>query len=368
MSEDSPNREPDPTTVGEPIVPQPEAEAVDAAPGAAPKAERRGLSRWLPYLVVAIVPAVIVGIAVAALARGGGGDKDRSAAVIDGFVHSNGPSDSAVTSFKGQFPPGFPKDFPVYSGAKPVSSFLVASDEGRHYFAVLSTSAPAVKVYDYYLGVMDKDPWQVSVATAGGEFTGMRFSNPGNPDVQGEVAIYKSTLDDLTNIYITYQDESTEAKRAEKPSTKYVPADSHSLPPGFPSDVTLYDKGGKPNVIETYFERGSGVVDYSISFLTKGSQGDVIKAYQDEFKKKGWETREPKTSTRDFALGLAFTNNKEIEGTVSVDTYEKDDQYQKVDLYVSVSKGSGTSSGPGTALTPRAGSTPASNPTPRQGN
>jgi len=305
---------------------------------------------------------------VLALAGGGGGEKDRSAAVIDGFVHSNGPSDSAVTSFKGQLPPGFPKEVPIYKGAKTVSSFVVASDEGRHYFAVLSTSDPAVKVYDYYLGVMDKDPWQVSVATAGCEFTGMRFDNPGNPDVQGEVAIYKSTLDDLTNIYVTYQDESSEAKRAEKPSNKYVPADSHSLPPGFPSDVPLYDKGGKPTVIETYFERSSGMVEYSLSFLTKASQGDVIKAYQDEFKKKGWDTRDPKSTSRDFSLGLAFTNNKEIEGTVAVDTFEKDDQYQKLDIFVSVSKGSGTSPSPGTALTPRAGGTPSSNPTPRQGN
>jgi hypothetical protein len=367
MSEDSPNREPDATTVGEPTVPELDVAPLDAAPAIASAPARRGPPRWLPYLIVAIVPAVVVGIAVALLA-GGGGDKDRSAAVIDGFVHSNGPSDSAVTSFRGQFPPGFPKDFPIFGGAKTVSSFLVASDEGRHYFAVLSTKATAVKVYDYYLGVMDKDPWQVSVATAGGEFTGMRFNNSSNPNVEGEVAIYKSTLDDLTNIYITYQDESAEAKRADKPSTKYVPTDSHSLPPGFPSDVTLYDKGGTPNVIETYFERSSGKVEYSVSFLTKGSQSDVIKAYDDAFKKKGWDTREPKSSSRDFSLGLAFTNNKEIEGTVSVDTFEKDDQYQKVDVFVSVSKGSGTSSSPSTALTPRAGGTPVPSSTPRQGN
>jgi len=308
------------------------------------------------------------------LLAGGGGssEKDRSAAVIDGFVHSNGPNDASVTSFKGQFPPGFPKDFPVYPGAKTVSSFLVASSEGRHYFAVLSTSASPVKVYDYYLSSLDKDPWQVSVATAGAEFTGMRFENPGNPDVQGEVAIYKSTLDDLTNIYITYQDESAEAKRAEKPDTKFTLSDSHSLPPGFPSDITLYDKGGKPTVIETYFERSSGNVDYSLSFLTKASQGDIIKSYTDDFTKKGWDTREPKSSSRDFALGLAFTNNKDIEGTVQVDTFEQDQSYQKVDILVSVAKGGGSSPGSGNkptaSLTPTTGATPPAAATPRQGN
>ena len=97
--------------------------------------------------------------------------------------------------------------------------------------------------------------------------------------------------------------------------------------------------------IETYFERSPGVTEYSISFLTKSSQGDVIKAYQDDFTKKGWDTREPKSSSKDFALAIAFTDNKQIEGTVSVDTFEKDDKYQKVDIFVSVSKGSGSGSG-----------------------
>jgi hypothetical protein len=365
MSEDTPTREPDSTPVVEPTVSEPVATPVEAAP---PARGGRGTPKWLPYFLLAVVPAVVVGILVGVFAGGGGGERDRSAAVIDGFVHSNGPNDASVTSYKGQFPPGFPKDFPVYSGAKTVSSFLVASEEGRQYFAVLSTSASPVKVYDYYVGILDKEPWQVSVATAGTEFTGMRFENPANPDVQGEVAVYKSTLDNLTNIYVTYQDESSEAKRADKPETKFVLGDSHSLPPGFPSEVTLYDKGGKPTVIESYFERSSGNIDYSVSFLTKGSQGDVIKAYQDEFKKKNWDTQEPKSSSRDFALGLMFTNNKEIEGTVSVDTFEQDGSYQKVDIYVSVSKGSGGGNRPATSLTPATGSTPARPPTPRQGN
>lgn len=361
MSEDTPSREPDSTPVSEPAVLEAQARP-DAAPVTAPARGSRGTPKWLPYFLLAVVPAVVVGILVGALAGGGGG-KDRSAAVIDGFVHSSGPNDAEVTSYKGQFPPGFPGNFPVYSGAKKVSSFLVASDEGRQYFAVLSTSASPVKVYDYYLGILDKDPWQVSVATAGGEFTGMRFENPSNPDVQGEVAIYKSTLDDLTNIYITFQDESADARRAEKPKSKFVLGDSYSLPPGFPGDITLYDKGGKPVVVETYFERSSGNVEYSVSFLTKGSQGDVIKAYQAEFEKKKWETREPKSSSRDFALAIAFSNGRDIEGTVSVDTFEKDGSYQKVDIFVSVSKGSGGGgSRPTASLTPTAGATP------RQGN
>jgi hypothetical protein len=352
MNEDTQNREPDPTDVAESATPEPDVAPPDATPSpvAPPAKTSRGTPKWLLYFLLAVVPAVIVGILVGALA-GGGGEKDRSAAVIDGFVHSSGPNDAEVTSFKGALPPGFPKDFPLYGGAKTVSSFLVASEDGRNYFAVLSTNATPVKVYDYYLGILDKEPWQVEVATAGGEFTGMRFTNPGNPDIQGEVAIHKSNLDDLTNIFITFQDESSDARRSDKPETKFTLGESHTLPPGFPSEVPLYTKSDKPVIIETYFERSSGVTEYSVSYLTRGTQGDVIKSYQDELTKKGWETREPKTTNRnDFSLGLAFSDKKQIEGTVSVDTFEKDDKYQKVELFVSVSKGSG-SPAPGT--TPR---------------
>jgi hypothetical protein len=362
MSEDTPAREPDQTPVADTTIPAPDAAPESVAPAAATPS-RRSTPGWLPYLLVAVVPAVIVGFVVYFVAGGDdGGGRDRSAAVIDGFVHSSGPNDADIKSYKGQVPPGFPKDFPLYSGAKPVSSFLVASDEGRQYFAIFSTSAPPEKVYDYYIGAMDKDPWQVQVAASGAEFTGMRFTNPSNPDVEGEVAVYKSDLDADTHIYVTFQDESADARRAEKPKTDFKLGESYALPSGFPSDVPLYDKSGKPIVIETYFERSPGVTEYSASFLTKGSQGDVIRFYEDELKKKGWEIREPPSqSSRDFALARAFTDNKQIQGTVSVDTFEKDSAYQKVDLFVEVSR-SGGGNQPGSRPSPQ------TSPTPRQGN
>src|SRR4051794_25757049 len=103
MSEDTPSREPDPTPITETVT---EPTPAEAAP--APVPVRRGVNPLL-LLLVAVVPAVIVGVLVLLLAGGGrSGEKDRSAAVIDGFVHSTGPNDATVTSFKGQMPPGFP--------------------------------------------------------------------------------------------------------------------------------------------------------------------------------------------------------------------------------------------------------------------
>jgi hypothetical protein len=362
MSEDTPSRAPDETPIGEPPVTEPAATYV-APPAESAPAPRRSLPSWWPYLLVAVVPAVIAGIVVYLVAGGdgGGGSRDRSAAVIDGFVHSSGPSDTLIQSYKGQVPPGFPSDFPIYAGAKPVSSFLVAADEGRQYYAIFATNAAPEKVYDYYLETMDKEPWQVQIAASGESFTGMQFTNPGNPDVQGEVAVYKSTLDPDTHIYVTFQDESPEARRAEKPKTDFVLGQGYNLPKGFPTDLPLYDKGGKPVVIETYLERSPGSTEYSVSYITKASQGDVIKYYEEELQKKGWETREPPaSSSRDFALARAFSDGKQIQGSVSVDTFERDGSYQKVDLFVEQSRGGGNQPG----ARPQVSATP----TPRRGN
>ena len=135
-------------------------------------------------LLLAVVPAVIVGIVVAALAGGGGGgEKDRSAAVIDSCVHSSSlmipPSRRSRP-----LPPGF--ETSRFSAAPRRSAPSRRVKEGSH-FAVLSTNAPPVKVYDYYLGVMDKGPWRSQWQRR--QRVHRHAFNSRRPDVEGEVAI-----------------------------------------------------------------------------------------------------------------------------------------------------------------------------------
>jgi hypothetical protein len=292
------------------------------------------------------VPAIIVGIAVGLLSGGndkgssGGGSDAQAAAIIDGFIHSSPSSDSDVSSYKGQLPPGFPKEFPLYKGATVVASFAINSADGANYFAVLSSADSPNKVYDYYLQTLDKDPWQVEIATTGDEFTGVRFNQPSEPDVSGEVAVHRSDLDKRTNIYVTFQ--SSAADSAKKPDKKFVPSESRSVPAGFPSDVPVY-KGKAPSVVtDTYMERSPGGVNYIVSFITKDSQDDVLSYYKSEFGKKGWTVSDSKDKNKGFAIAIDFDDGgKKTSGSVATDSFEKDNSYTKVDLYVMAGTGGG---------------------------
>ena len=294
---------------------------------------------WAPYLLVALVPALIVGALVYFLAGKDGGGGDSTVGILDGFIRLGPSSDDAVFTYEGKLPPNFPGDLPSYSGAKPVVSFAIGGEEGTSYFAVLGTSARPDEVYNFYLQALDKEPYQVEIARSGEDFTGLRFSRPDNPDVSGDVTIHRSEIDKRTSIYLSYQDlgEQTQAN-----DTPFVLGQSRKLPPGFPSDIPVY-KGSDSVVVDTYIQKGAGASNFIISFLTKDSQVDVLSFYRQEFQKRGWTVTDSDQEASSFALGIDFSDGQrqEISGSVTADTFEDDAAYTRVDLVLQVSASRG---------------------------
>jgi hypothetical protein len=323
-----------------------------------------GMPKWLPLFLLAVIPALIVGIVVALVASGGsssssdGSGDSQAAAIIDGFIHSSPSSDSTVLSYKDQLAPGFPKEFPLYKGAKVVASFSIMSSDGANYFAVLSTNDDPDKVYTYYQTAMDKDPYQVDISTAGEDFTGVRFTQVSNPDVAGEVAVHRSDLDKRTNIYVTFQASTTDTKA---PTAKFVPSPSRSLPDGFPaSDVPVYKGKADSIVTDTYKERSPGGIQYIVSFITKDSQDDVMSYYRKQFGDKKWTVSDSSDKNKGFAIAIDFDDGaNKTSGSVAADAFDKDNSYTKVDLYVMTNTGSGAPAAPGAPTAPAA---PGSNP------
>jgi hypothetical protein len=347
MSEDTPPPVVEPT-------PLPETESTPPPPSS-PTSAPKGFSlpMWLPLFLLAVIPALIVGIAVALVAGGGSSSSDdgQAAAIIDGFIHSSPSSDQDITSYKKQLPPGFPKDFPAYPGAKIVGSFGITGSDSTNYFAVLSSSDDPSKVYDFYLQRLDKDPWQVQISATSDQFTGVRFTQPAEPDIAGEVALHRSTLDKRTNIYVTFQDSST--PDVKKPDPNFNPGQSRALPSSFPGDVPIY-KGKTPTTVtETYMERSPGSIDYVITALTKDSQDDVVSFYKQEFDKKGWTVTDSTDKSKGLAIGMDFADSaKKFTGSVAADTYDKDDKFTKVDLYVTANTGAGKPTSPTSPASP----------------
>jgi hypothetical protein len=288
---------------------------------------------------LAVVPALIVGIAVFALAGGSSSNGDGSAAaIVDGFLRLEPSADQTVESFKGELPPDMP-EIPVYDGAKPVVSYSIVTPEGTNHFAVLTTKASVDEVFEWFRENLDADPWQVEVGQSSADGVGIRFSRPDNADVSGIITIHHSELDDITSIFLTYEDVSA----ALTPGTGSVPfaaGSSRPLPPGFPSDIPVYEQEDGSIVLDTYFERAQGGQFFAVTFLTKDSQDDVIGFYTDEFGGRGWTTTDTSPGGTSFAVSIEFADKEQtLSGQISADSFEDDSAYTKVEMVVQVTSG-----------------------------
>jgi hypothetical protein len=334
MNEETPQVNPEQQPPSQESTTPQASDADTSKPAAKP---RRRLPGWLPLVLLAVVPAIVVGALVWALAGGGDGDGG-AAGALEGILRPPSDPNTQIDSFKGEVPPDFPDDFPIYSDGKVVVSLEILSDQGTSYFVVMNTKDPTDKVYDFYNTELDDDPWQVEIGQSSEELTGVRFLRPDNPDVSGTVIIHRSDLDDTTSIYVSFEDVAAAISPGSADNPFNLSA-SRPLPRGFPNDVPIYSsRGNNSVVVDTYFERGGGGQIFKVSFLTKDSSDDVIKYYTDEFKGRGWTaTDSTGQSATSFALGLNFAdNNQSLQGQITADSFENDAAYTKVDMVVQV--------------------------------
>jgi hypothetical protein len=294
-----------------------------------------GLPPWLPYLALAIVPAVIVGILVYVFAGSTGGGTGYAPGIVEGLLRLTPDSNTQVDSYKGELPPDLPTDIPMFAGADPVVSFSIVTASGTNFFVVLTTPASADDVYSYYRKQLDNDPWQVEIGQTGSQITGIQFTRPDNADVSGVLTVHHSDLDNITSILLTYEDVAAALAPGTGPSIPLL-SQSRPLPPGFPSEVPVYGSDNGSIVIDSYFQRGQGSQLFAITFVTKDSADDVINYYKDEMGAKNWTvTDSVPTETNTFAVGVDFDDGTgNLSGQITADTYEEDASYTRVDLVV----------------------------------
>jgi hypothetical protein len=304
------------------------------------------LPKWLPLLGLAIVPAVLVGLAVYFLAgdddsaAGGGG---ASQAVLDGFVRLSLGQSESVDSYAKDLPPGFPGDLPSYGDADFDGSFAIKSAEGTTYIITYDTSASVESVYDFFRQELDKDPWQVELSRQAEDFTGVQFSRPDSADISGTVSISKSELDGRTAIFVFLAD-SSQTSSGSGAAGVGVPTISKPLPQNFPNDVPIYKGDSNSIVRETYFQREGGQNTFLITFLTRDSDLDVIDFYTKEFQGRGWTVKDGETQPGDTALSIDFDDAKttpEVQGSIRAEAFAGDASYTEVNLIVQVSASRG---------------------------
>jgi hypothetical protein len=321
---------PEPVATTEASPPPPE-EPTPPVPQPPPK---RGKA-WLLLIPVAIIPAVVVGLAVYFLAGNDGGD-DNAAGIVDGLIQLGGTEETTTTSYQRELPPDFTTDFPVYKNADVVVSFAIGSQQGTSYLVVLSTNDPATEVYDYYSRALDEGPWQVEIGRTSEDFTGLGFTRPDNINVSGDVTMFQSDLDNRTAIYVSYDDMSKAVTPGQGPFTLGA---GRALPAGFPKDVPIYQGDEESLVIDSYFERGQGAQGFIVTFLTRNTQDDVLTFYRDQLQDRGWNVTDSAIDTNSFALGVDFNdgNTNSISGSITTNAFEKDSSFTQVDMMIQVS-------------------------------
>ena len=306
-----------------------------STPPATP-AKKSGVPRWGFFTLLAVLPALVVGILVFALS--GGSEKDSNVAVLDGFVRRFSSAGGTVLPYVGETPPGFPDEFPVYGGAREVASFAVRSGQGTTYIVSFETPDSLGEVYLFYVEQLDLDPWQIQAAVSGIEFTGVQFSRPDSADVQGDLTISHTDLDGQTAITVVFTDISQAA--STRPEDEFVLPLTRDLPPDFPSDIPIYTAGSSDTVvIDSFFRRDAGTVSYLISFLTKDADIDVINFYTQEFQQRGWDVVDSPAQPGVFSLMIDFQDfdSEEISGSVRADFFAEDPAFTLVELLVQVS-------------------------------
>ena len=175
----------------------------DAAPQTRREPKVGGRVPVWALLLVAVVPAAIVGVAVwflaSAASGGGAGRLEADASNILG-AFTSGAADTTTTRYEGELPAGYPSDIPVYDGANVVAGIAQVQDENIQYIVMLDTGDGRDQVAAALKEQFDADPWQIDLGQDGRDLTLYQFSRIDDPDVSGVVLISPSKDDKHTTI------------------------------------------------------------------------------------------------------------------------------------------------------------------------
>ena len=304
------------------------------------RAARRG-SAMLPWLIAAaIVPAIIVGVAVwfIASSRGGSGDKGRVSADVANLlnVFSQASDGSVSTRYEAKLPPGFPDGIPAYPGGTIVSSVTQPRGADQSYLVVYDATDSRAKVSAYFADQLKNDPWQIVAAQDGRESTLQQFSRIDDPNISGLVLISESAGGKLTTIV---QNVQVAGGAKDAPKIAFAAIAARTLPEGYPeSDVPAYNDA---LLIESAFQKQGSATSYIASYITKGAASDVLDFYRGKFKDGGLsvQTGDASGSTLVDAEAVQFSNDsKNITGQIVVGKFAQDDTYTRIDVQTRAAK------------------------------
>lgn len=111
-------------------------------------------------------------------------------------------------------PSDFPKDFPLYGGAKPTGNIVNEQNdaEGKGFWLMMETSDAAPVVMAFYDTALKKEGWTIEEKMSSGESASYQVSKG---VMEGAVIINAEEKEDSTSILITLSNNITEPEENE---------------------------------------------------------------------------------------------------------------------------------------------------------
>ena len=323
---------------------------------------RSGPPLPLLFAIAAIVPAVIVGLAVWFFAGGSGNGSAHSsedvASVLNAFTTQQG---TTSTRFEGTVPPNLPKGLPVYPGSQVVSSLQQVTGTDVSYLIVYDSTDDRGTVAKYFEQKLAADPWQLTGGQNDENGVLHQFDNTSDPNVSGLVLVASSKNEKVTTILESVTVAAGAANLAQK---DYSPGTDFALPANFPSNVPKYP--GSTTVESAYRKQAQGD-SFAVSFVTKDGAQKALGFYRQKLTAAGFQVTDGSSSapgstpeagaTPAAATSISFADaSGATNGQISTSTVEEDSSYTRIDIQLGVSPTS-PSSGSSTPAsgTPAAG-------------
>jgi hypothetical protein len=264
-------------------------------------------------------------------------------------------------SVSNKLPDNFPKDFPVYKGAKVQGSYT-GKNEGVSGTAVTwETSDSIDKVKDFYSNAFQSGAWPT---TSNGDLNGSAYW--GGESSDGKTTFYTmvSTVDGKTNIIATVGDtpndssssssgDSGSAKTSTSGSSSDSSFDSGSssseksptaspLPPevklskDFPTDRVPLPSGARVTSSSSFGSGGSKT--FIVEFYTKDSPEKAADYFSTEMPKHGWSDSFSSNTNGEYFVTFtaADTSTSSNDGMTANASESETSGYTKVGLTVSL--------------------------------
>lgn len=220
--------------------------------------------------------------------------------------------DQELNVFLDRLPASFPDDFPVPSGAMPVTA--IDGPAAGILLVAFDTPDSAEELITFYESELDE-----VTAVSRGEQNIVRFNSTGGGTGQVIVDQFQRGSDD-NSLILLFQNEPQAA--ADEAEGTFEPDESLELPEGFPEDrVPLYPES---TVIQVDSGEQQGFEQFGATTVSGDDFEPIIEFYEEELEANGWEVADTVDDGNQVQIQFTDPDDPNLAGLVLITVFTQD--------------------------------------------